>query len=103
MAHVQKFVVKNQRMFKKTFSYYVMHITVAMLVGYVVTGSVNMAIALSLLEPTVQAAAFFFHEKVWEQKQRPSKPIPCLKRMRIPDTGHASRRDFYLLHVKSYI
>ncbi len=68
MAHVQKFVVSNRRMFKKTLSYYIMHITVAMLVGYFVTGSLAMAITLSLLEPTVQAFAFFFHEKVWEKK-----------------------------------
>jgi uncharacterized membrane protein len=45
-----------------------MHITVAMLVGCFVTGSLAMAIALSLLEPTVQAVAFFFHEKAWEAK-----------------------------------
>lgn len=69
MAHVQKFVVSNQRMFKKTLSYYIMHISIAMLVGYFVTGSWAMALALSLLEPTVQAIAFFFHEKAWEQKQ----------------------------------
>ena len=63
MAHINKFVENNQRMFKKTLSYYIMHITVAMLVGYYVTGSIAMAITLSLLEPTVQAVAFFFHEK----------------------------------------
>ena len=68
MANIQKFVETNQRMFKKTLSYYIMHITVAMLVGYFVTGSLSMAIALSLLEPTVQAVAFFFHEKAWEMK-----------------------------------
>jgi len=72
MAHVQKFVNDNQRMFKKTLSYYIMHITVAMLVGYFVTGSLAMAIALSLLEPTVQAVAFFFHEKAWEAKSEQS-------------------------------
>lgn len=70
MAHIQRFVDNNQRMFKKTFSYYIMHITVAMLVGYFVTGSLTMAIALSLLEPTVQAVAFFFHEKIWEAKRQ---------------------------------
>ena len=70
MAHIQRFVDNNQRMFKKTFSYYIMHITVAMLVGYFVTGSLTMAIALSLLEPTVQAVAFFFHEKIWETKSQ---------------------------------
>ena len=68
MANIQKFVETNQRMFKKTLSYYIMHITVAMLVGYFVTGSLSMAIALSLLEPTVQAVAFFFHEKAWAKK-----------------------------------
>ncbi|MGE8560383.1 MAG: DUF2061 domain-containing protein [Acinetobacter sp.] len=71
MAHIQKFVDNNQRMFKKTFSYYIMHITIAMLVGYFVTGSIWMALTLSLLEPTIQAIAFFFHEKIWETK--PSK------------------------------
>jgi len=70
MAHIQRFVDNNQRMFKKTFSYYIMHITVAMLVGYFVTGSLTKAIALSLLEPTVQAVAFFFHEKIWETKSQ---------------------------------
>ena len=70
MAHINKFVENNQRMFKKTLTYYIMHITVAMLVGYYVTGSIAMAITLSLLEPTVQAVAFFFHEKVWEKKDK---------------------------------
>ena len=70
MAHINKFVENNQRMFKKTLSYYIMHITVAMLVGYYVTGSISMAITLSLLEPTVQAVAFFFHEKAWEKKDK---------------------------------
>ncbi|WP_407306329.1 DUF2061 domain-containing protein [Acinetobacter sp.] len=68
MAYIQKFIDNNQRMFKKTFSYYIMHITIAMLVGYFVTGSIWMALTLSLLEPSIQAIAFFFHEKVWEAK-----------------------------------
>ena len=52
---------------KKTASYYVVHITVAACVAYAVTGDLIMAFTLSLLEPTVQAFAFFFHEKVWER------------------------------------
>ena len=63
MANIQKFIDYNQKTLKKTLSYYIMHITIAMLVGYFVTGSLAMAIALSLIEPTVQAVAFFFHEK----------------------------------------
>lgn len=68
MAKIQRFVNHNQRTLKKTFSYYIMHITVAMLVGYIVTGSIWMAMTLSLLEPTVQAVAFFIHERIWEKK-----------------------------------
>ncbi len=68
MARIQNFVQSNQRIFKKTLSYYIMHITVAMLVGYVITGNLWMAVTLSLVEPTVQAIAFFFHEKAWNKK-----------------------------------
>ncbi len=57
---------------KKTASYYVMHITVAAAVGYAVTGDVWLALTLSLLEPTVQAVAFFFHEKAWARHT----PVP---------------------------
>lgn len=67
MANIQKFVINNQRTLKKTLSYYIMHITVAMMVAYLVTGNLIMAATLSLLEPTVQAFAFFFHEKVWNR------------------------------------
>jgi uncharacterized membrane protein len=52
---------------RKTASYYVVHVTVAALVAYAVTGSFLLALTLSLLEPTVQAAAFFVHEKAWQR------------------------------------
>ena len=72
MARIQNFVQTNQRIFKKTLSYYIMHITVAMLVAYAITGNLWMAITLSLIEPTVQAVAFFFHEKIWNRKDQKS-------------------------------
>lgn len=52
---------------KKTASYYVLHILVASIVAYAVTGNLMMSLTLSLLEPSVQAIAFFFHEKAWER------------------------------------
>lgn len=55
---------------KKTASYYVMHIAVAAAVAWLVTGDLLMALTLSLLEPTVQAVAFFFHEKAWDRAGR---------------------------------
>ena len=57
---------------KKTASYYVMHITVAAVVAYAVTGSWRSAIALSLIEPTVQAVAYYFHEKAWQRWSPPT-------------------------------
>ena len=65
MANIQQFVINNQRTLKKTLSYYIMHISVAMIVAYMITSNLLMAATLSLIEPTVQAFAFFFHEKVW--------------------------------------
>lgn len=55
---------------KKTASYYVLHIVVAALVAYAVTGHLLMSLTLSLLEPTVQAVAFFLHEKAWQRLGR---------------------------------
>ncbi|ENX17211.1 hypothetical protein F889_03975 [Acinetobacter colistiniresistens] len=65
MSNIQQFVLNNKRTLKKTLSYYIMHISVAMMVAYLITGNWLMAATLSLIEPTVQAFAFFFHEKVW--------------------------------------
>ncbi len=56
---------------KKTASYYVTHISVAAMVAYAVTGDWQASIALSLLEPTVQAVVYFFHEKLWQPKKLP--------------------------------
>ena len=51
----------------KTGSYYLIHICVAATVAYAVTGNLWASLTHSLLEPTVQAVAFFFHEKAWER------------------------------------
>lgn len=69
------FARANIETLKKTASYYVMHITVAALVAYAITGNLWMALTLSLVEPTVQAFAFFFHEKAWERwgRRRPQE------------------------------
>lgn len=54
----------------KTASYYVIHVVVAALVAYAVTGNLWASLTLSLLEPTIQAVAFFFHEKAWDRALR---------------------------------
>lgn len=71
------FARANLPTLKKTASYYVLHITVAAAVAYAVTGDLWMSLTLSLLEPTVQAVAFFFHEKAWQRRtQRASDAMP---------------------------
>jgi len=77
-----KFVDTHRRTLKKTASYYLLHITVAAGVAYSVTGDLLMALTLSLLEPTVQAVAFFFHEKAWER--RVGKPPGPMKAATVP-------------------
>lgn len=52
----------------KTASFYMLHMVVAAAAAWAVTGNIWMALTLSLLEPTVQAVAFFFHEKAWARR-----------------------------------
>jgi uncharacterized membrane protein len=47
-----------------------MHITVAATVAYAVTGDWAASITLSLLEPTVQAVVYFFHERAWQKAEK---------------------------------
>ena len=63
---------------KKTGTYSLLHITVAALVAYAVTGDFLLSLTLSLLEPSVQAFAFFFHEKAWQRWGQPAKASPGL-------------------------
>ena len=67
MSLIRRVARQNQTMLMKTGSYYLIHICVAALVAYAVTGNLWASLTLSLLEPTVQAVAFFFHEKAWKR------------------------------------
>ena len=73
-----KFARDNLSTLKKTATYYVLHVTVAALVAYAVTGNFLLSLTLSLLEPTVQAFAFFFHEKAWQRWGGKAKTAPTL-------------------------
>lgn len=72
-----RFARDNLPALKKTATYYLLHITVAALVAYAVTGDFLLSLTLSLLEPTVQAFAFFFHEKAWQRWGRPTPALPA--------------------------
>ena len=49
----------------KTFTYLSIHLVIGFSVAYLFTGSVAVAGGIALIEPVVNAVAFFFHEKVW--------------------------------------
>ena len=50
----------------KTITYLAVHLTVAFTVGYLLTGSLEIAGLMTLIEPGANAIAFFFHEKAWK-------------------------------------
>ncbi|MXO66976.1 DUF2061 domain-containing protein [Altericroceibacterium endophyticum] len=49
----------------KTFTYLVLHLMVGFSVAYAITGSLALAGGIALIEPCINAVAFFFHEKAW--------------------------------------
>jgi uncharacterized membrane protein len=53
----------------KTFTYLAVHLTVAFTIGYIITGSIEIAGMITLIEPCANAVAFFFHEKIWKRIQ----------------------------------
>ncbi len=76
MSHIRRIARQNKTMLMKTGSYYLIHICVAAMVAYAVTGNLLASLTLSLLEPTVQAVAFFFHEKAWDRAARNGAATP---------------------------
>ncbi len=77
MTRIRRIARQNQTMLLKTGTYYLIHICVAAMVAYAVTGNWVASFTLSLLEPTVQAVAFFFHEKAWARAlQRKATAAP---------------------------
>ena len=51
----------------KTMTFAIIHMTVAFIVGYVMTGDVWVGGALALVEPMFNTVAYYFHEKVWNR------------------------------------
>ncbi|QQD16995.1 DUF2061 domain-containing protein [Spongiibacter nanhainus] len=52
---------------KKTFSFALMHFSVAFGVAYILTGSVVVGGLVALVEPAVNTVAFYFHERLWQR------------------------------------
>ena len=52
---------------KKTFTFAVLHFSVAFSVAYVLTGSLGISSAVALVEPMVNTVVFYFHKKAWQK------------------------------------
>jgi uncharacterized membrane protein len=53
------------RLALKTGSYSLMHLTVAIAVAYAITQDWRAALAVGIIEPLVQTAAYFLHDRAW--------------------------------------
>ncbi len=53
----------------KTFTFAIVHFTVAFSVAYALSGSILIGSAIALVEPVINTIAYFFHEKAWERIQ----------------------------------
>lgn len=75
MSLLRQIRPETSRMLLKTGSYYLLHIVIAACVAYAVTGNLIASLTLSLLEPTVQAFAYFFHEKAWARSNTDKEKV----------------------------
>ncbi|MFZ5705340.1 MAG: DUF2061 domain-containing protein [Pseudomonadota bacterium] len=59
----------------KTLTYLSLHLTIGFSVAYALTGSIQVAGGIALIEPCVNAVAFFFHERAWKRREaaRPAR------------------------------
>jgi uncharacterized membrane protein len=51
----------------KTITYSMMHVTVAVIVAYILSDSLAIALSIGLIEPMVQTCTFYFHERGWKK------------------------------------
>jgi len=65
----------------KTFTYALMHLSVAIAVAYAISGDWAVALSIGILEPLVQTGFFALHERLWESRRRErakaAEPLPA--------------------------
>lgn len=76
-------MTQQTRRIAKTLTYCCMHITVATLVAYILSGSLKVALSIGLIEPFVQTFVFYFHETVWESKSVREQIAESIRRVRL--------------------
>ncbi len=51
----------------KTASFAAFHFSIGFGVAYLISGSLPLAFGVAMIEPAVNTAAFFFHERAWKR------------------------------------
>lgn len=59
-------IFKHETTFK-TFTYCLMHFTVAIAVAFIISGNWAIALSIGIVEPLVQTAFFNMHERSWNK------------------------------------
>lgn len=62
---------------KKTLTYSLTHLTIAVSVAYMLTKDWRAALAIGLVEPVFQTAAFAIHERLWSRAERRAALATC--------------------------
>lgn len=67
-------MIKEHSMIK-TFSFAVLHFSVAFSIAYLLTGSILIGGLMALIEPAINTVVFYFHERAWNHHQHAHAPI----------------------------
>lgn len=59
-----------KKIFVKTTTYGMMHLFITFCVAWVVSGSLPVALGISLIEPAIQVMGYFIHEKIWSRSSK---------------------------------
>lgn len=52
---------------KKTFTFAILHFSVAFTLAYLLTGDIILGSLIAMTEPMVNTVVFYFHEKTWQR------------------------------------
>jgi uncharacterized membrane protein len=59
----------------KTFSFAILHFSVAFSIAYLLTGSILIGGLMALIEPAINTVVFYFHERAWNHHQHAHAPV----------------------------
>lgn len=54
----------------KTFTFAILHFSIAFTVAYLLTGNIIIGGTMALIEPAINTVGFYFHELAWKRWER---------------------------------